>query len=222
MSDGTDKQSSLKIDRWGLGVRIMRMVLREGKASGVIAAILTKEGFKLSQPTVSRYIKEHRKNIEPEVSEMVRNHVRDTVPADMDAVEAMEARALDWGDEEPETQAERIAAWEKIAAVVDGWIETIREAASAEAKLKAIKVFTKKCLLWVLEDLDNKKGRMAAMKLASGLIELKLRYAGIIDGAGSGNIFIGGDEPEDKPGPVKPEEKDFQLSLVEKKKQEKG
>lgn len=215
------EKKSYKIDGWNLGSRIMEMVLREGKTSGVIAAILTKEGFKLSQPTVSRYIKEHRKNIEPEVGEMVRDHVRKAIPDDLDAVESMEKRALGWGEEEPVTQAERIAAWQKVLDVVEGeWIDRLYKARDLAEKdrREAVKGFVAQCLLWIIEDLDNKKGRMAAMKLAAAMIELKLKYAGVIDGAGKGNIFIEGDEPPDKEpdreGKPDKDKGEYKLSLV--------
>ena len=211
-----------KIDRLSLGPRVMQMVLKEGLSSARIAEILTADGFRISQTSVSRYIRRHRKDVEPTVSEMVMEHVQATVPKDLEAVEGMEARALAWGEEDPETQAERMAAWEKILAAIDGWTDHIRDEAlkCEDKKAAAVKAFAKQCLLWVIEDLDNKKTRMAAMKLASGLIELKLRYSGVIDGAGSGNIFIMGDDRDKPAGPKEPggDKKDgVTLSLVEKK-----
>lgn len=196
----------------------MRMVLREGKTSGQIAEILTSEGFKLSQPTVSRYIKKKRKDIEPTVAEMVQDHVSKTVPKDLEAVETMEACALDWGAEEPETQAERLSAWEKILEGIEDWLDRIHDAKvnGPDALEKVIKAFAQRCLIWVIEDLDNKKGRMAAMKLASALIELKLKYSGLIDGEGKGSIFImTSDGPKGpSPAPKDKQEGGLTLSLV--------
>jgi len=56
-----------KIQKNELGPRILSLLTEQGKGSKEIAAILTEEGFKISQPTVFGLIKDEREScgVEP-------------------------------------------------------------------------------------------------------------------------------------------------------------
>jgi len=63
-----------------------------------------------------------------------------------------------------------------------------------------LNVFYKRCLNWILEDLDSQKERLSAMREARSIIDTKLKYAAVLEGQTGGNIFIG-PAPQEKPSP---------------------
>ena len=179
-----------KITKHNLGPRILRLLTEEGKNSVEIAKILTDEGFSISQPTVSRWISKERETHKDEVRDIIHEHVSKVVPDDLKALETMEKQCLVWAKEDPDTRSERISAWEKIKES----FETIRKAilsANDETKNDTMEVFYKRCLNWIIEDLNNQKERLAAMREARSIIDTKLKYAGILEGQTAGNIWIG-------------------------------
>ena len=183
-------QKTDKITKHNLGPRILHLMTQEGKNSVEIARILTEEGFKISQPTISRWITRERDSHKDEVRDIVHDHVSKVVPDDMKALEEMEKQCLAWSREGPDTKSERIAAWEKIkesyAVVKDHLLS-----ATPDTLNDILNVFYKRCLNWILEDLDSQKERLSAMREARSIIDTKLKYAGLLEGQAGGNIFIG-------------------------------
>jgi len=105
----------------------------------------------------------------------------------------MEGQCLEWAEEGIEDQAERIMVWERVFTALDSWVEQVKAAAfQGEKEKKALaRGFVEQCLKWVIEDRGNQRERLAAMRMAANIVEIKLRFSGVIDGAASGNIYIG-------------------------------
>lgn len=197
-----------KISKHNLGPRILHLLTQEGKNSVEIARILTEEGFKISQPTVSRWLSRERESHRDEVRDIVHEHVTKVVPDDMAALEEMERQCLTWSREGPDTAAERISAWKKIK---DSYDHIKRDLLSAtpDNLAEVMDGFYKQCLNWILEDLENQKQRLSAMREARSIIDTKLKYAGILEGQAGGNIFIGPAKDNDPP----PEDEDQDRTL---------
>jgi len=209
-----------KIQKHDLGPRILSLLTEEGKGSKQIAAILTEEGFKLSQPTVSRWIKQQRENHEDEVQDIIRKHVTGVLPNDLQALEDMEEQCLAWAKEGPDTKAERIGLWEKVKANFREWqgvLLSISLEVSEKDLKKAMDPIIKQCLNWILEDINIQKERIGAMRMGSSIIDIKLKYSALLEGAKAGSIIIrpakSGDEPT---GDTVIAAKDCRLHLVPK------
>jgi len=209
-----------KIEKHELGPRILSLLTEQGKGSKEIATILTKEGFKLSQPTVSRWIKQQRENHEDEVHNIIHKHVTEVLPDDLQALEDMETQCLAWAQEGPDTKAERIGLWEKVKANFREWqgiLLSISLEVSEKDLKKAMDPIIKQCLNWILEDINIQKERIAAMRMGSSIIDIKLKYSALLEGVKAGNIFIrpaqsGDKSPAGEPGP----QKDYRLHLIPK------
>ncbi len=202
-----------KITKHNLGPRILQLLTEKGRNSGQIARILTDEGFKISQPTISRWLSKERETHKDEVKDLVHNHVAKVVPDDLNALEDMEKQCLEWAKEGPDIRSERISAWPKI---LDTFNEVKNSLLTADEKefIKAMKAFYQRCLHWIIEDLNNQKDRLSAMREARSIIDTKLKYSGILEGITAGNIFIGPtkDGEEAKEGDVAPHKRLLHLA----------
>lgn len=198
-----------KIEKHKLGPRILSLLTEEGKGSKEIAAILTEEGFKLSQPTVSRWIKQQRDNHGDEVQALIRQHVKKVLPDDLQALEDMETQCLAWAKEGPDTKAERIGLWEKVKANYRAWqglLLSISLEVSEKDLKKAMDPIIKQCLNWILEDINIQKERIGAMRMGSSIIDIKLKYSALLEGVKAGSIIIRpegsvGEPSKDEVGP---------------------
>jgi len=208
-----------KIEKHDLGPRILTLLTEEGKGSKEIAVILTKEGFKLSQPTVSRWIKKQRENHKDEVQDIITKHVTKVLPNDLQALEDMETQCLAWAQEGPDTKGERIGLWEKVSASFPEWkilLLSISEEISEKDLKKTMDPIIKQCLNWILEDINIQKERIAAMRMGSSIIDIKLKYSALLEGVKAGSIFIGPAESDQAPVAEVSSEKDRRLHLVPK------
>ncbi|GAG56985.1 unnamed protein product [marine sediment metagenome] len=88
--------------------------------------------------------------------------------------------------------------WGKVQDSFMKWQEQILSA-DQDTRKDIIKAIIRQCLDWILEDVDTQKQRIFAMRMAATIIDTKLRYSGILEGAGAGNIYI-------QPAPQEPEE----------------
>ena len=183
-----------KIEQHNLGPRILDL-LKEGATSADIAATFKAENMPISQPTISRWIKQQREETKGTIGKILQEHVEKTVPADLEALEEMERLCLAWAREEVDQKAERISAWKKVWEAISRWIREISESKPEEREDKC-KAFAKAALRWVMEDIGLQRDRLSAMRQASQIIDLKLRYAGVLEGDGKGNIIL---RPEAEP-----------------------
>jgi len=182
-------QKTDKITKHNLGPRILHLLTEEGKNSVEIAKILTGEGFSISQPTVSRWITKERESHRDEVKDIIHDHVSKVIPDDLKALETMEEQCLKWAEEDSDTRSERISAWQKIKDSFKS-IRDVILSADTETQDDEMKAFYKRCLNWIIEDLNNQKERLSAMREARSIIDTKLKYAGILEGQTAGNIWI--------------------------------
>ena len=201
-----------KIEQYGLTERVLEMATKDGKPSRVITRILKNEGFAIDQATVSRFLKKMRELSQPTISEVVEKHVLETVPRDLDALEEMEAQCLARSRELKGDFSHRLAAL-YIEDDLSKWCDLLNEAKGALAREAAkepdeegegrdavervVESIIRQALLYVTNDLVLEKMRNAARRTASQIIDLKLKYAGIIGGEAAGSIvFKDRDEDE--------------------------
>lgn len=189
-----------KIKSLGLESRVEELISSGVTTTSGISAALKGAGYDVSQPTVSRYLKEVRETRQEETRKIVQDHVQKTVPTDLRALEGMEAQCLVWADEDVEAFANRLAEGH-ISESLGEWVEMIREADASrdeDARRAAVKSIIRKCLSWVTDDRSLQKSRIMAMRMATNIIDLKLRYSGIIEGSNEGGIFFVNPETGDR------------------------
>lgn len=187
-----------KITRMGLQKRVEELIASGVTTSVAIANVLTSEGKKVSQPTVSRYLKEIKDTRLQETQKIVQDHVQKTVPADLDALEEMESQCLEWAREENGDFSHRLAA-KHVDDKLDTWINILQGVESmssatieerTQSRKVAVKEIIRQSLRLVVDELHMQKSRTNAMRMAANIIDLKLRYSGLIDGNKDGGIFF--------------------------------
>jgi DNA-binding transcriptional ArsR family regulator len=191
-----------KIEKLGLVKRIEDLIAQGTCSSEAISTALKTEGFNVSQPTISRYLKRTREERREETQKILSDHVQAHVPGDLTALETMEAQCLEWAHEDNDVFAHRLAG-RNIADRLDEWVGLILSANVAahtdqesleNARHLAVKEIMTQCIGFVSDDFAIQRARLLAMQRATGIIEMKLRYAGIIDSAKEGNVYILGSE----------------------------
>jgi len=191
-----------KIEQYNLTQRVLDMATRESKPSREITRILKTEGYSIDQATVSRFLKKMRELSQPSVAEVVEKHVLETVPADLDALEEMEIQCLSRSREMKGDFSHRLAAL-YIEEDLPRWIALLNEARNAFADraaadgekkedpvIRVVESVIRQALMYVTNDLVLEKMRNAARRTAAQIIDLKLKYSGIIGGESAGNIFF--------------------------------
>jgi predicted transcriptional regulator len=190
-----------KVIQLGIAGKIEQIIASGIATAKDIAAKLTADGFMISQPTVSRWLREQKENRREATQKIVREHVEKTVPADLDAVEVMEMQCLTWAREDNDEFASRLAG-KRVADHLPVWVDIIMAARVSQyetpedadnALNKAVKQIMSQCLGWIADDITLQKSRLSAMRMAAMIIDLKLKHA--IGGEGGSNIWIGGAEP---------------------------
>lgn len=203
-----------KIENFNLGPRISKLHFEDGKTTAQIAKILSGEGFELSQPTVARFIKKVREANKDEVGAQIRNYMTEHIPDDLEALEKMEEKCLNWMNEEPDTKVERLGLWQKVRARFAEWRDRITSGDPEKIQETMSPIITQ-CLNWILEDINIQKERIAAMRMATSIIDTKLKYSVVLAAERPGSIYIGPAEPGDETSGEKQEE-DYRLHLVGK------
>lgn len=198
-----------KIDHMGLAEKIDGLARSGITKTKDIAAKLRESGFPVSQPTVSRWLKQRREQQKSDTQKIVQDHVEKVVPADLNALEDMEVQCLDLAKLQKLDLAHRLAA-KNINERLDAWIDIIRELDTkdrgsseyAKHRYNAIKNIMAEALLMVGNEFQLEKMRSSARRTAIMIIDLKLRHA--LGTEGESNVFIGGeDERGAGPGPEK-------------------
>jgi predicted transcriptional regulator len=183
-----------KIIRLNLQKTVEELISSGVTTSTAIAAVLKEKGYSVSQPTVSRYLKEQREARKEQTQQIINSHVNETVPADLTALETMETQCLVWAKEDNTAFANRLAV-KHIVEAAPRWLELILQLAGEEQG-KAIKQIIGQCLSWTADDLRLQTARIAAMRQATQIIEMKLRY--VLGETGDGKIFFVDRERGDK------------------------
>lgn len=163
-----------KIIKLGLQKIVEDMLANGITTSTAIAAALNAQGYSVSQPTVSRYFKEEKEARKAKTQQIVEDHVRTKVPADLDALEKMEAQCLEWASENNDAFACRQAN-QYIEAAARQWIDLILRL-DGDDRQKAVRLIIQQCMAWTADDIKLQAARIAAMRQASSIIEMKLRF----------------------------------------------
>jgi len=191
-----------KIEKFGLVQKVEEMISSGMHTAQSISATLKKDGFDVSQPTISRWLKHVRETRSEATQQIIQDHIQKTVPADLEALEKMEAVCLSWAHEENATFAHRVAA-AKIAKHFLDWLKIIKSISPEQyinpddykkAITEAVSEIMRSSLLWIADDMMLQKKRLSAMRQATQIIDLKLRYSGVMGAGESGNIFFLGKE----------------------------
>lgn len=171
-----------KIQKYGLEERILDLSL--GRTSSQVAELVTAElqakGIQdqISQPTVSRFLRKVRASRAEETRNIVQEHIKAHVPKDLEAIEEIELWLLD-------RFRGRVDLSEDIGRIKQ--IGPIDE----EGKEKLTRLAKE---IAAVIDGDHKTKAEFGMK-AARLIELKLKYAGILENPE--NPRTAGDDPVD-------------------------
>ena len=170
----------------------MQELLSEGVVvAREIADILREENpdLDISNPTVSRFVAKVKDEMAADSLEQIRKHVRKTVPGDLETLEELEAKCLEWSREEAVPRAERIAA---AAARIHGELDEWREKVSGagENDNQVVQWIIKKAVEYMSIDDRKQNQRLKAMKGVKEIIDLKLRHAGLIDRDQIGRVVI--------------------------------
>jgi hypothetical protein len=180
----------------GLAERVSSLMIDDGITVGrEIGRILRKEGHKISDAAVNRYLARVGRVAKSRADKIIQEHVDKVVPDDLVALEKVEAVSLKWFNEEPSEMAERLAS---VKSAIDFEITTwCRLIAQAEANLedhdtrrKIIKKIVKTCLEYILKDERLQDKRLKAAAMAVKVIELKLAKSGLLKEDGRGKIVI--------------------------------
>jgi DNA-binding transcriptional ArsR family regulator len=197
-----------KIEHMGLASRIIELVKSGVTRSGDIAEQITREGHRVSQPTVSRWLKEQREKQKSDTQKLVSDHVLKVIPVDLHALEEMELQCLERSRETKGDFSHRLAE-QYIDEKLDSWMDIFRRLEQGQAdpeedpdKLRrlAIKSIMSQCLIMMTNDFTLEKMRTSARRTAALIIDLKLRHT--LGGEGGSNIIIGGED--DEPAPNEP------------------
>lgn len=177
------------IDQHNLGEKVQRLLASGVTVATKIAKILREEdGIKISDNSVRRYINNIKDTVQPDAFKTIRDHVDKVVPEDLKALEQMEALCLKWADEEAKDQLDRVAdAAVAIQGEIDTWINLLL---NTEDKKALVKKLIRKSLSYLQRDARLQTKRIQAMTMATKIIDLKLRQAGLLDDEGKGRIVI--------------------------------
>jgi len=180
-----------RIEALGLSGEVQALVAT-GLSARRIAVRLNNEHPEaaLSESAVTRYVARVRKEAQGEAFQKIKDHVDRVVPDDLNALEEMEARCLEWAREAGQDRVERMAeAAFGIRGEIEAW-ETELLTVDKEKKEATVQRLIRRCLSIMAREDRLQKARTEAMLTAIKIIDLKLRQAGLLDEEGKGRIII--------------------------------
>jgi hypothetical protein len=188
------------VERLGLGDRVWGLASGEltpdGKPMGptAISELLEEEGHELSPKNLSAWIRKQKEKVKEDVRELLNDHLRKNLPADLDALELVEAVSLENAKRQVNFISHDVSVNEKVTRYfLETWIIQILDAATDQRKLKGITTqIIRQVGDWITERIDWMKVQRDERKVALTAIDMKLRYAAQLHGAGSGNVLIYG------------------------------
>jgi hypothetical protein len=137
-----------KIEKFNLSDRVLALS-GQGKTTHEISDIITKEAegkYRVSQPTVSRYLKSIRQERSEQTRQLVHEHIKEHVPHDLQALEDLEAEYLHIFNSKKEPSVESGEEPEKLEYAFD-----LKERMSAGDRIVKI-IETKLRYAGILED----------------------------------------------------------------------
>jgi len=178
-----------KIEILGLSDRVQQLV-SDGLSARKIASRLRSENpdIDISDASVVRFVATIKDAAHAEAFDTIRKHVDKTVPDDLKALEEMEAQALSWAREAGADRVDRMAsAAGRITGHIELWRQTLSETDDTEQVVRKI---IKICLLYITREDRLQKQRIDAMNMATKIIDLKLRQAGLLDEEGKSPVVV--------------------------------
>ncbi len=182
-----------KIIKHGLDTRVQELAARGSSAAEIHRVLLQENpGLELHESSVGRYLSKCKESAIQRSFETIKDHVDRVVPADLNALEELEAQALSWSREAAPTAAERaVIAAEKLSAEIEWWAQKLvsfsQQSESAEDVARQL---IRRAAFLLAEDDRRQEARLKAMRMAVQIIDLKLRQAGLLDPETKGRIVI--------------------------------
>jgi len=182
-----------KIEKLGHAETVQNLMKNGITVAKKIAEILrTEYRADVSDSSVTRYVAKIKDQINDDAFKTIRSHVDKELPKDLDALEEMEKQCLDWAKEDPKELADRLTeATALIGGELDSWIQLLNSPVEQEKDRKNIvKQIVRRAIGYVLKDARMQAQRIKAMNMATKIIELKLKNAGLLDDETKGRIII--------------------------------
>jgi hypothetical protein len=164
-----------KIERYELQTRVMELSI--GRSTHAVSEILTEElrakglDDQISQPTVARFLKAIREARAEETKNQVQEHIKEHVPADLNALEEIETWLLN--------------RFRGRVDLTDFITEKVGLTIPKDKLLSVPQIRELAQEMAAIIDGDQKTRAEFGMK-AARLIELKLKYAGILENPEAG------------------------------------
>ena len=164
-----------KIERYELQTRVMELSI--GRSTHAVSEILTEElrakglDDQISQPTVARFLKAIREARAEETKSQVQEHIKEHVPADLNALEEIETWLLN--------------RFRGRVDLTDFITEKVGLTIPKDKLLSVPQIRELAQEMAAIIDGDQKTRAEFGMK-AARLIELKLKYAGILENPDAG------------------------------------
>jgi len=183
-----------KIEKYGLGGRVVELAFKERQTDTAIARILTEEsGVSISQPTVTRWLQEKREATADDVRTLLVDHTHKELPKDLDALEEMQLRLMTWAKERPEETHERVRKEIPDEDLI-AFAETVQALPPVDQErgraLDLVRAFMRRVSDAAVGVYKNRQARTDYMDSARKIITSKLQYAGAMEATTAGNIII--------------------------------
>ncbi len=183
-----------KIEKYGLGGRVVELAFKERQTDTAIARILSEEsGVSISQPTVTRWLQEKREATKDDVLNLLVDHTHRELPKDLDALEEMQGRLMRWAQETAQETHERIEKEISDEDLIE-FAEAVQALPPANQErgraLDLVKLFMHRVSDVAVGIYKNRRARTDYMDSARKIITSKLQYAGAMEATTAGNIII--------------------------------
>ncbi|MEW5734256.1 MAG: hypothetical protein AB1921_05340 [Thermodesulfobacteriota bacterium] len=185
-----------KIEKWGLTHRIAEL-MGEGMTTGkaiaeALSAELAAEGKSISPDAVNAYLRKVKPEAVQKANRALAAHLAKVVPDDLEALEELETLCLTWAREEAEPRRERLAeAFAAVSGNVEAWAEALSKALGSDKERRAaVKAMVQRVVAIIQNDADEQARRLAAIRQAVSIIDLKLTKSAMLDEKNNRNIFI--------------------------------
>ncbi|MBC2712044.1 MAG: hypothetical protein HGJ94_13990 [Desulfosarcina sp.] len=206
-----------KIAQYHLEETISKMAYDDGMTGKEISVRLIEMGYKVSHPTVCRWLKKQVEHARTQSEKIFTDHVAEHLPKDLDALEAMEALCLTWANESGADRVQRLSSWKQVTQLIPAYAARLIAFTTLETKEKnaEVKAFIRELMAILVEDINLVRQRLAAIGQGTKIIETKLKNAGLISDADKGNVVIKGyDDAGGAAGPEPPTAPETQRRLL--------
>lgn len=217
------KHGVLKVDRLGLGETVAAYLYDDKMTIDQVVKKLKADGISISRKSLDVWAGRNGYHETGSAKRIFSDHVEKKLPSDLKALEGIEKDCLDWFHETKRSfakkssaaRAEELVKTEKWKGFREKYIGT-RPGTNKE--LDWAKAIITEAIAIVTDEMAHRKFKLLAAKSASSIIQIKLAFSGIIDGAGAGNIIIKpyGEAPELHPGgkAIPVDEKPFNNKVI--------